>query len=306
MNGADDTRFNANESAADARGGGRTAARPGEAFELIDAADLPHAAADLAADAVVASPVAASSVVAPDTALDAQPDSHIEPLVLQPDFKAGDRSQYHVTELLAYHDRHFVESVYKAILGRAPSQLERARELDELRSGRVGKVEIIERLLSAAETRAGAKRRVEIEGLPSPLMRRLARMPVIGYVLRLVRALVRLPLSLQHQQQFEVYALAQQQLIADYLNLTLAQVTRGSAAAGDTPAPPLIAPSQQEEIAETLAMFSDALLELSNSHAELQAQTQTQAEQAQVALAELTAALTVQQHLADAFRREQQ
>jgi hypothetical protein len=231
----------------------------------------------------------------------------VEPLVLQAGFRAGGKSQYHIAELLAYHDAHFIEAVYRAILGRAPSHTERARELDELRGGRAGKVEIIERLSESAEARRGgeAGRRVRIEGLPSPLMRRLGRAPVIGYVLRLVRALVRLPVSQRHQQQFEIYALAQQQLIADYINRTLPHVAPAEATPADTAAPSPAA-AQHAEIADALAMFADALLELSNSHAELQAQTQTQAEQAQNALNELTAALTLQQQLSETLRRDQQ
>ncbi|HEX8128648.1 MAG TPA: hypothetical protein VF527_06050 [Pyrinomonadaceae bacterium] len=236
---------------------------------------------------------------------EAQPAAYFEPLVLQSGFQAVAKSQYHVAELLAYHDGHFVEGVYQAILGRAPSHAERARELDELRGGRAGKIEIIERLSATAETRAGAGQRVRIEGLPSPLMRRLGRVPVIGYALRLVRALVRLPVSMQHQQQFEIYALAQQQLIADYVNRTLAHVAGARVSAADT-STLTVSPPQHEEIADALAMFSDALLELSNSHAELQTQTQTQAEQAQAALAELTAAITAQQQLSETLRREQQ
>jgi hypothetical protein len=305
-----DTKSNADEAASKAHdddGDQRAAARPGEAYASNDADDAPYAHAPGAYSVAVAADADRDARHEPHSEPHIEPHSepHVEPLVLQTGFQAGDKSQYHVAELLSYHDRHFVESVYRAILGRAPFPSEGARELDELRGGRAGKVEIIERLLSSSEARE-AGREVRVEGLPSPAMRRLGRVPVVGYVLRLARALVRLPLLMQHQQQFEIYALAQQQLIADYLNRTLAQFALRSEVAGDTPAPHALGPSQQEEIAETLAMFSDALLELSNSHAELQAQTQTQAEQAQAALAELTGALTTQQQLAETFRREQQ
>jgi hypothetical protein len=230
---------------------------------------------------------------------------YIKPLVLQSDFQAGDRSQYHVAELLAYHDLHFIRGVYKAILGRAPLEAEGVRDLDDLRCGRAGKVEIIERLLASPEAHAETGRRVRIEGLPSPLMRRLGRMPVVGYALRLVRALVRLPVLMQHQQQFEIYALAQQQHIADYINRMLAGGVRKGADTSGT-SMPFFLHSQHEDIAETLAMFSDALLELSNSHAELQERTQTQVEQAQAALTELTEAITAQQQLAETLSRAQQ
>jgi hypothetical protein len=324
MSEADDTKSNAGEPAAKPRGGVRAAAHPGEAFEFandaarpspadaspVDASPTDASPVDAPAAAVNSSAAGSSSIAAPDAPCDPQHASHVapgvEPLVLQPDFQAGDKSQYHVGELLAYHDRHFVENVYRAILGRAPHPAEGARELEELRGGRAGKIEIIERLSASPEARAGSRRRVKIEGLPSPVMRRLGRVPFVGYALRLVRALVRLPVSMQHQRQFEIYALAQQQLIADYLNRTLPQFTHESADAGDAPPASVAPPSQQDDIAETLAMFSDALLELSNSHAELQAQTQTQAEQAQAALTELTAAVTAQQQLAETVRREQQ
>jgi hypothetical protein len=136
-------------------------------------------------------------------------------------------------------------------------------------------------------------------------MRRLGRMPVIGYALRLARALARLPVSQRHQQQFEIYALAQQQLIADYINRTLAHVAVAGATPTDTTTSSPAA-AQHAEIADALAMFADALLELSNSHAELQAQTQTQAEQSQNALDELTVAVTLQQQLSETLRRDQQ
>ncbi|HZG53758.1 MAG TPA: hypothetical protein VEZ40_16635 [Pyrinomonadaceae bacterium] len=319
----DDTKSGAGEPAAKAQEGGgggdeRAAARPGAPFEPGDAATAPFESGDAAAAPHAAAtnspapdPAAGEfALPAPGAASGRQPAPHIEPLMLQPEFRAGDKSQYHVAELLAYHDRHFVESVYRAILGRTPFPAEGARALDELRGGRASKVEIIERLLSSPEARA-AGRGVSVEGLPSPASRRLSRVPFVGYVLRLVRALWRLPLLIEHQQQFEAYALAQQQLIADYLNRTLAQMPHASAAAPDAPvshgAPtPSVTLSQHEEMVETLVMFSDALIEVSNGHAELQAQTQTQAEQAQAALAELTEALTAQQQLAETFRREQE
>jgi hypothetical protein len=231
--------------------------------------------------------------------------SNIEPLVLQGDFEARGKDQYHVAELLQYHDRHFIENAYVALLGRKPYDAERARALDELRGGRASKIELIERLVAAAEK--GASRRVHVEGLPSPVMRRLSRMPFIGYLLRLARALVRLPLLMQHQQQFEVYALAQQQLIADHINEVVALLSaQGNAPASGDAQAHAASLSQHNDLVETLAMFSEALLDVSNSHAELQAQTQTQAEQVQAALTDLTQALTAQQQLAETLRREQQ
>jgi hypothetical protein len=242
---------------------------------------------------------------------DAAAASHIPPLVLQGDVQAGVKDAYHVEELLRYHDGHFIENAYLALLRRAPSDAERARELDELRGGRASKVEIIERLLASPEA---SGRGVRVEGLQSPLMRRLSRVPVVGYWLRLAGALVRLPLLMRHQQQFEVYTLAQQQLIADHVNQVSALLAQANATAeGGDASPALHDLSQHNELVETVAMFSDALLDLSNGHAELQAQVQTQAAQVQTqaaqvqaALADLTQAMTEQQGITETLRREQQ
>jgi hypothetical protein len=261
-----------------------------------------------------------------------QSQSCIKPLVLQPDFDASGKEQYHVEELLRYHDRHFIENVYQAILGRNPFDAERVRELDELRSGRASKVEIIERLLSSQERESGVQR-VRVEGLPSPVVRRLSRVPVLGYVLRIGRALLRLPVLMQHQQQFEIYTLAQHQLIADHINQAFARAAQASAVESATPLSIALQSqikdlietvtmfsdalldlsnshtdlqAQNNDLIETVKMFSDALLDLSNDHADLQAQTQTQVKQTEAALTDLTQAMIGQQEITETLRREQQ
>jgi hypothetical protein len=241
--------------------------------------------------------------------------------VLQTGLPADAKEQYHVAELLAYHDQHFIESVYLAILGRKPSDAERARELAELRSGREGKVEIIERLAATQEEEKdeaspSSARRVRIEGLPSPATRRLSRIPVLGYLLRLGRSLWRLPVLIQHHQEFEIYALAQQQLIADYINRALphllaeqtnqaAAVSRLERAIESATSQTIIDLSQSRDVLDAVAIFSDALLDLSNNHANLQAQTGMQVQQIDAALADLTQAITAQQQITEAIKREQ-
>ena len=175
---------------------------------------------------------------------------------------------YQLDELLRYHDRAFVEQVYVALLRRAPTDAERARALDELRGGRRSKIEIIEGLLTGADGQAT----VRVTGLPSPTMRRIGRWPVIGYVWRLLRGLVRLPVLMRHQQQFESYALGQQQRIAEHINGVLAP---------------------------TLADALDSVLMLSDSLLALQAQLQ-------IDLAALNHALTAQQQQHDAAINAQQ
>jgi hypothetical protein len=135
-------------------------------------------------------------------------------LILQPIPEPRADAQYQLDELLAYHDRAFVAYVYNAICDHAPTAEEFAATLADLRYGRRSKVEIIEGLCAG-------RGRARVLGLPSPLARRVARWPVVGRVLRLLRALARVPLLIEHQQKFEAYALAQQQLIADHLNQAL-------------------------------------------------------------------------------------
>jgi len=286
-------------------------------------------------------PAQASAPDAPDspgTGPERSPaEIYLEPLVLQIGLQARVKDQYHVAELLQYHDRHFVESVYLALLGRQPFDAERARELAALRGGEASKIEIIERLLAAqgeeAESSSPA-RRVRIEGLPSPVARRLSRVPVLGSVLRLGRALLRLPVLMQHGQEFEIYALAQQQLIADYINGALPQLlaeqrrnfdhanqtlqqiiaeqTKQAVALStleraveSATSQTVIDLSQTRDVLEAVAMFSDALLDLSNSHANLQAQTGVQVQQIDAALTDLTQAITGQQRITEGIKREQ-
>jgi hypothetical protein len=200
----------------------------------------------------------------------------IPPLKLQPDALRQPATSYRLDELLGFHDRAFVEQVYRALARRAPDEAEATRKLDELRSGRQSKIELIERLLTT-QPPDGAP--VRIVGLPSPIWRRVSRWPVLGYLLRLLRGFTRLPVLMQHQQQFEVYALAQQQRIADYLNEVLT---------------PTIA-----DAIESVLMLSDSLVELSARQADLQKQLdEARAEAlAELRRAQAAAAATQQEFL---------
>ncbi|HJR09138.1 MAG TPA: hypothetical protein VJ842_17900 [Pyrinomonadaceae bacterium] len=275
---------------------------------MIEMGDTKSGAGEAATGASTSADVAAAATSSRETQTASA--SFVKPLLVHRGSRTSSKDHYHVEELLQYHDRQFIEQVYRAILRRSPSDAEGARDLDELRSGRESKVEIIERVWSSAEAQSGdgAAGRVRLEGLPSPLMRRLTGVPVVGYLLRVLRALVRLPVLMQHQQQFEVYALAQQQIIADHVNQLSASAVAGDVAAaeGDASRPVVHLSHSSDDVIETVEMFSDALLDLSNGHAELQAHVQTQTEQTQAALADLTQAVTAQQQITETLRREQQ
>src|SRR6267143_1829968 len=127
---------------------------------------------------------------------------HIPALELQPGAERSEARRYRLDELLRYHDRAFVANAYAALRKRAPTTAELTHTLDDLRSGRRGKIEIIVDVL-ATQTEGGPT--IHVEGLPSPLLRRVSRWPLLGYTLRLLRDLRRLPVLIRHQQQFEAY-----------------------------------------------------------------------------------------------------
>ena len=137
-------------------------------------------------------------------------------LKLQPEFQPRADDRYHVNDLLPYHDRVFVEAAYRAVLKRFPDQAESLRDLKRLRSG-VNKIDLLADLRLSPE---GRVKGVRLDGLFVPaLIRRLGQLPVIGYPIRLGVALLRLPHQVHAQREFAGYVLAQNQEIADFINL---------------------------------------------------------------------------------------
>src|SRR4029077_15326050 len=92
-------------------------------------------------------------------------------LELQSGREPRDVECYQLDELLRYHDRKFVANLFFALCKRAPTTAELAGTLDDLRSGRCTKVEIIERLLSAPSQRQPP---IRVVGLSSPILRRVS------------------------------------------------------------------------------------------------------------------------------------
>lgn len=146
------------------------------------------------------------------------PPQELSPLRLQPEFEPHKDDHYHVSDLLKYHDHTFIWNAYRAILKRAPDDNDAGlREFrEELRSGRLNKIDVLARICASPE---GRKKGVRVDGLARPAaIRRLYRVPILGYLLELLTAIARLPKTLRSQRQFETHALAQQQLLADHIN----------------------------------------------------------------------------------------
>ncbi len=126
---------------------------------------------------------------------------------------AGD--EFHVNDLLQFHGRQLVECAHLALLKRPATASELERFTDELRSGRTSNIEVLETLHASAEGRAAG---VKLTGLPSRAASSLSRAPLIGYLLRVLKGVWRLPVLMDNQRRFEAYALARQQDIADHVN----------------------------------------------------------------------------------------
>lgn len=142
-----------------------------------------------------------------------------EVLRLQPRLVPRADGLYYVSEILGYHDESFVEAAYAAVLRRPPAAEELRQALSDLRNGAREKIDILRDLARSEEGKSQLAFE-RIAGLRrSRLAEALRRLPVVGRLWQVLAAVVRLPTALRHQRRFEAYALAQQQHIADHVNL---------------------------------------------------------------------------------------
>lgn len=137
-------------------------------------------------------------------------------LKLQPDFVCASDDRYHVNDLLKYHDHQFVWNAYLALLKREPDEQGLTAFLGKLRRGKFNKIDILARIRYSPE---GKRQNVVVEGLLlKAVLRQAYRVPILGYVLELAVALVRLPALIHHQRQLESYLVGQNQMTSDYVN----------------------------------------------------------------------------------------
>jgi len=146
-------------------------------------------------------------------------------LKLQPDFQPRSNNRYHISDLLRYHDRAFVDNSYRAVLKRPPDATELARDLKRIRSGDFNKIDLLATLRYSNE---GKAKGVELDGLKLPaLVRQLGQLPFIGYFFRLAIAIARLPNQVRDQREFAGYVLSQNQQTADFINARLTEINEG-------------------------------------------------------------------------------
>jgi SAM-dependent methyltransferase/predicted nuclease with TOPRIM domain len=139
-----------------------------------------------------------------------------EPFTTQTPFHARSDDRYTLHELLKYYDREFVENAYRAVLKREPDRAGLTEYLEHLRGGRFDRIDILARLRASLE---GREKNVKVEGLYFPSqLRRLYRLPLVGYFVERLAELWRLPLALRSQRRFEAYSMMRQERIVARIN----------------------------------------------------------------------------------------
>lgn len=147
---------------------------------------------------------------------DASP-RELSALRLQPEFVPNPDDRYHINDLLQYHDHAFVWNAYRAILKREPDEPGLNQYLKTLRSGRINKIDVLDSLRYSVE---GESNGVHIEALGRrPFLRRLYRVPVLGYFVETLVAIVRLRAMIHSQRQYQGHVAAQDERIANHVNL---------------------------------------------------------------------------------------
>ena len=144
----------------------------------------------------------------------------LPPLKLQPELEK--REHYHVNDLLGFHDEPFVRNAYRALLKREPDDTGLAHYLQNLRNGRYSKMDVLSSLRFSPE---GRNANVQIEGLGKlSSLRKIYRLPVAGYFLRLAVAIARLPLLITNFRRLESHTMAQFDRVAAHINESVAHV----------------------------------------------------------------------------------
>ena len=137
-------------------------------------------------------------------------------LELQPAFTPNADDEYHLNDLLKFHDADFLNAAYRAILKREPDSFGYEYYLEQLRQGSFDKVDLLAILRFSEE---GELHKVRIKGLALPtFLRRLSNLPIIGYPIRLGIDVLRLPVLMHRMRQLEAYSLGQNRKVAEHAN----------------------------------------------------------------------------------------
>src|SRR3989442_3343920 len=135
-------------------------------------------------------------------------------LELQPLFEPNTDDEYHLNDLLKFHDADFLNAAYRAILKREPDSFGYEYYLEHLREGHLDKVDVLAILRFSRE---GELQKVRIKGLALPtFLRRLSHLPIIGYPIRLGIDLLRLPVLIHRMRELDAYSLGENRKVAQH------------------------------------------------------------------------------------------
>ena len=168
----------------------------------------------------------------------------LPPLRLQPKLEKRDR--YQLNDLLGFHDEAFIRNAYGAILKREPDDSGFAHFLKNLRNGRYSKLDVLYSLKFSPE---GQNANVPIEGLGKrSILRKAYRVPVVGYLLQLAVAVVRLPVLITNFRRLESHSMAQLERVAGHINEAVSHISN----------------EQRKQSAATLAQFENLQKQLND------------------------------------------
>jgi len=145
-------------------------------------------------------------------AFDTQPDENngkdlfsecpdMQPPNFPTDAEFEQKKQYHVSELLKFHDAEFIINAYRAILGREPDSDGMNLFLSRLRQGKSTKIEILGRLRMTPE---GKQKKIAIQGIFLPFAVQSAfKIPILGYIFRIIIGIINLPAIIKNILRIE-------------------------------------------------------------------------------------------------------
>jgi len=153
-------------------------------------------------------------VAALDTAQ--TPGTGVIAINLQPAFKPHSNDRYQVNDFLKYHGATFVRNAYLGVLKRPPDQVGNDRFLAALASGELNKLDVLALLHYSDEGRQSG---VKITGLSLPaFVRKLERVPLLGYLLSIVIAIARFPNLHRQLRQSEFHLMTQQETLLNHFD----------------------------------------------------------------------------------------
>jgi len=127
-------------------------------------------------------------------------------------------------QLMQFHGQEFINKAYISILQREPDYQGNAIYLDKLHNGELTKIEILGRLRYSEE---GRIKQVKINNLLLPfLLKTFFKIPVLGRGLRIISAIINLPVILQNIQRIENTAIARYELMDERDRMTAEGISK--------------------------------------------------------------------------------